>query len=317
MEIGVSYGTAVKLGLVKARSLYPPNTAYLLLGRRCVNNCSYCILARREHTLSRILWPPFPLETVKEALRRTPFSRICVQTADYPGMEEELVALGRELSEFPRLTASISPRSRAFLEELRDSGFTGVGIPLDAASERVFEATRGRGVGNPFTWEGTWRALREARGIFEDVATHLIVGLGESDRDLYESMRRALEMGVHVGLFALTPVLPGTRPPSVPRFRTIQLLLHAMRQGYLEDVHFSGKGRILEIHLHDGAKEDLERGLFAVTSGCPGCDRPFYNERPSGPIYNYPRAPGRPLLREVALYARVCLGSGGCWSTAP
>ena len=25
-----------------------------------------------------------------------------------------------------------------------------------------------------------------------------------------------------------------------------------------------------------------------LTSGCPGCNRPFYNERPRGPIYNYP-----------------------------
>jgi biotin synthase-related radical SAM superfamily protein len=25
------------------------------------------------------------------------------------------------------------------------------------------------------------------------------------------------------------------------------------------------------------------------TSGCPDCNRPFYNEKPSGPFYNYPR----------------------------
>ena len=26
-----------------------------------------------------------------------------------------------------------------------------------------------------------------------------------------------------------------------------------------------------------------------LTSGCPGCNRPYYTSRPSGPIYNYPR----------------------------
>jgi biotin synthase-related radical SAM superfamily protein len=26
-----------------------------------------------------------------------------------------------------------------------------------------------------------------------------------------------------------------------------------------------------------------------LTSGCADCNRPFYNEKPSGPIYNYPR----------------------------
>ncbi|MHA1527027.1 MAG: hypothetical protein ACTSQD_08340 [Promethearchaeota archaeon] len=27
-----------------------------------------------------------------------------------------------------------------------------------------------------------------------------------------------------------------------------------------------------------------------MTSGCPGCNRPFYTSRPSGTIYNFPRA---------------------------
>jgi len=31
-----------------------------------------------------------------------------------------------------------------------------------------------------------------------------------------------------------------------------------------------------------------------LTSGCPNCNRPYYNEKPSGPIYNYPR----PLKKE-------------------
>jgi biotin synthase len=34
------------------------------------------------------------------------------------------------------------------------------------------------------------------------------------------------------------------------------------------------------------------------TSGCPGCNRPFYNESPRGPIYNYPR---KPTSKEIAI----------------
>jgi len=33
----------------------------------------------------------------------------------------------------------------------------------------------------------------------------------------------------------------------------------------------------------------LSSGEAFRTSGCKGCNRPFYNERPSGPMYNYPR----------------------------
>jgi biotin synthase len=35
------------------------------------------------------------------------------------------------------------------------------------------------------------------------------------------------------------------------------------------------------------------------TSGCPDCNRPFYNEQPGGPLYNYPR----PLTPEEAAEA--------------
>jgi biotin synthase-related radical SAM superfamily protein len=34
--------------------------------------------------------------------------------------------------------------------------------------------------------------------------------------------------------------------------------------------------------------EILADGVAFQTSGCPDCNRPFYNERPGGPMYNYP-----------------------------
>jgi len=35
--------------------------------------------------------------------------------------------------------------------------------------------------------------------------------------------------------------------------------------------------------------EIIRTGEPFFTSGCPNCNRPFYNEKPSGPIYNFPR----------------------------
>jgi biotin synthase len=29
-------------------------------------------------------------------------------------------------------------------------------------------------------------------------------------------------------------------------------------------------------------------GESFMTRGCPDCNRPYYNERPGGPMYNYP-----------------------------
>ncbi|QJW48785.1 hypothetical protein HA075_26170 [bacterium BFN5] len=33
----------------------------------------------------------------------------------------------------------------------------------------------------------------------------------------------------------------------------------------------------------------LADGAAFETSGCPDCNRPYYNERPGGVMYNYPR----------------------------
>jgi biotin synthase len=55
-------------------------------------------------------------------------------------------------------------------------------------------------------------------------------------------------------------------------------------------MQFNSESEIINYGL---AKEPLskiiESGLPFQTSGCPDCNRPYYNEKPSGPIYNYPR----------------------------
>jgi biotin synthase len=43
----------------------------------------------------------------------------------------------------------------------------------------------------------------------------------------------------------------------------------------------------------------IETGEPFLTSGCSDCNRPFYNEKPSGPIYNYPRRLTKQELSDV------------------
>ena len=58
---------------------------------------------------------------------------------------------------------------------------------------------------------------------------------------------------------------------------------------------FNRQGALQGIHL-TGWREALRDGVAFQTPGCPDCNRPFYNERPGGTIYNYPR----PLTAEEA-----------------
>jgi len=49
----------------------------------------------------------------------------------------------------------------------------------------------------------------------------------------------------------------------------------------------------------------LGTGEAFRTSGCPGCNRPYYNERPSGPFYNYPRGLTEEEARREARLLRL------------
>jgi biotin synthase len=104
-------------------------------------------------------------------------------------------------------------------------------------------------------------------------------------------------MGVLLALFAFTPVrgtlLEKRVPPSVGSYRQVQLARYLIVNGFSSyaDFLFDGDGRILDFGVESSVLLELVRsGVPFLTSGCPDCNRPFYNEKPSGPIYNYPRS---------------------------
>ena len=61
----------------------------------------------------------------------------------------------------------------------------------------------------------------------------------------------------------------------------------------MPDFSFDERGTLAGICLAGGRTQDgshyLADGDAFRTPGCPDCNRPFYNEHPGGPMYNYPR----------------------------
>jgi biotin synthase len=122
---------------------------------------------------------------------------------------------------------------------------------------------------------------------------HFIVGLGESEQEMAEAIQRMHDLGLVVGLFAFTPVR-GTRmgdasPPPISTYRRMQVAQYLISNNLarIENFTFSATGQLLNFNL-PRLPEILADGVAFQTSGCPDCNRPFYNERPGGPMYNYP-----------------------------
>ena len=302
-EVNVSIGTAAVLGLADVRMDVAPTTAYLMLGGRCRMACAFCAQARtslaRAVNLSRITWPPFDerevLDRLAEVAARGDFRRVCLQVTagqDHLRRTFELVEAVRGACDLP-VDAVILPRSVDQVEALLNAGVEHIGFGLDAACERVFRRVKRT------DWKRSLELVEEAALRFPGhVAVHLIVGLGETEREMAEMIQRMHDLGVIVGLFAFTPVrgtaMQDQPPPPLDTYRRMQVARYLISHDLatLGDFVFSAEGRLVSFgrpHL----AELLADGLAFQTSGCPDCNRPFYNERPGGPLYNYPR-PLRP-----------------------
>lgn len=318
--VRASYGTAVVLGLSRGWMKAEPTTMYLLtyVEGKCLASCAFCPQARDSRSdaslLSRIAWPPYParlvVERCLEAARTGRARRVCIQAVNRPDARPQVRWLVSELARggLSSISVSAPPMGLEELRELRKLGVERVSVALDAASPRVFETVKGRTAGGPYTWDGHWRALRRALGVFGRgrVTTHIIIGLGETEREAIEAVAKLSSMGVLPALFALTPI-PGTRlesatPPSLASYRRVQLARHLIVEGLasLDDFVFSEGGRLVKIKCREVALREASSGRPFETSGCPGCNRPFYNERPGASMYNYPR-PLRPEEVELAL----------------
>ncbi len=306
-RVRVSVGTASVLGLLTYRLSVPPTTAYLMTYTEgsCLANCSFCAQARDHHAkrdhLSRVVWPDYPLDRVMEGFSKPALDvleRICVQVINYHCFLDDTIHLVRLLRSETGLPVSVDtcPVDKESLLRLREAGAEMISIPLDGATPRIFDEIKGRDVKGPYRWERHMKALRAAVEVFGEgnVGSNLIVGLGETEREAAELVQMLHAIKVKTVLFAFTP-LAGTRleslpPPQMDKYRRLQAARHLIVNGYasLEDLSFDLDGRITG---YGGVDLDsvLGDGVVFMTTGCPGCNRPFYNERPSGPFYNYPR----------------------------
>lgn len=324
-NVRVSIGAAAVMGLIRVRMDVKPTTAYLMTYTEegCVANCAFCPQARSSPSekglLSRVVWPAFSTKEVIEGLKRPAngaFDRVCIQAVNYRGFLDDVRGLLKSVGDASGLPISLDtpPLGRRELVKLRDDGLDRVSIPLDAATPELFEEIKGAKVDGPYRWEGHIKALETAVEVFGAgrVMSNLIVGLGETEEEAVKLIQRLMDMGVETGLFAFTPVpftdLAGHPPPSVDSYRRIQVARHLITGGMdrFEDMEFDGDGRLrgfgagAEAILHSVS----DGGAFR-TCGCPGCNRPYYNERPSGPFYNYPRRLTREEARKESLITGI------------
>ena len=319
-QIRVSVGTAIILGLLKGKLDAEPTTAYLMTYKagKCTANCGFCPQARESKSstelLSRVSWPTFPTSNVLTALGDAPkqgkIKRVCIQALNYPSVFVHLEALVKEIKKNATIPVSVScqPLNKENIQLLAKAGVDRLGIALDASTKALFDKVKGKGAGGSYSWENQFSMLNEAIAVFGkgNVSTHVIVGLGETEKEAAKIIQKCVDMSILPALFAFTPIrgtaLENNSSPPLESYRRVQLARYLMVKGSarFEDMHFDSEGKISSFGLaNQSLNSIIEDGAPFLTSGCPDCNRPFYNEKPGGPIYNYPKKLSREEIEKI------------------
>ena len=342
--VQMSTAAAITLGIMAGRMHRCGCTRCLNLlltyPEGCRANCAYCGLARHreaerdyaDRNFIRVNWPAVPLEEVIDKVARdgaaTPFHRMCISMITHPRSDADTVTVLKQWS--ARIDPATLPVSilsnpttmtREDVKRLRDLGADIFTVSLDAATPEIFDRTRGKGVQSPHTWAHYWEILMAARDIFgpQKFGAHIIVGMGETERDVLLLVQRLVDLGGHSHMFCFFPEKGSLMDhlPATPRdqWRRVQLARYLIdyRSARVESMSFDSAGRVTGYGIAQSELESvIGEGVAFRTSGCPGkfrddvsaCDRPYGDSPPSN-IASFPFQPNRHDLRKIRRQLRI------------
>ncbi len=300
----------------------------------CRANCAYCGLARHreaerdyaDRNFIRVDWPAVPMAQIVDIVARdgekSPFHRMCISMITHPSSDADTVAVLKAWT--ARIDPSAIPISilsnpttmeRSDVANLKDLGSDIFTVALDAATPELFDRTRGKGVASPHSWRKYWEILDDARDIFgpQKFGAHIIVGMGETERDVLSLVQQLVDMGGHSHMFCFFPEKGSLMDhlPATPRdqWRRVQLgrYLIDYRGVRVEQMRFDEHGRVADYGLPRAELDAvIDAGIAFRTSGCPGkfaadisaCDRPYGDSPPSN-IASYPFQPNKKDVTKI------------------
>lgn len=334
--VRTSLAAAMTMGKISGRfyrgaKLYCINLL-LTYDEGCHARCAYCGLSKSresetewtDSSFIRVDWPLFSIADVKRALADGTcphVERVCVSMITVGKAREDCISVVTELKEvIPRISVLITPTivNKEWLIRVKEAGADKVGIAVDAATEDIFNKLRGKEVLGPHKWTKYWKTVEESVEVFgpENVGIHLIIGIGETEREMIETIQKAQDMGARTHLFSFFPeegsVMEHHPQPPLGAYRRVQLARYIINYGIgtYQKMKFNELGQLTDFGL---ITEEYERVLKIkeafMTSGCKGdtidnaCNRPMGNCTPFqasiGHWRNFPVVPEEDDMKNI------------------
>ena len=282
----------------------------------CKAKCSYCGLSKsrviepEKKTFIRVDWTTYSVEQIIKQTKEhgNHLHRVCVSMITHQKALDDMCTVMKQFKTETDLLISglISPtviKNKETVESIKAAGADMIGIAIDACTPELFDEHRGKGVMGPHKWEHYWQVVNWSAEVFGkgNVGVHLVVGIGETEQQMIETIQHADDLGSKTHLFSFYPEagskLKDHEQPTYGKYRRIQLARYIINEGLgnYQNMKFNENCQLVDFGVD--TEPIITQGEAFMTSGCAGkdgkvaCNRPFGNERPSKPIRNYPFLP--------------------------
>ncbi|HEY4491021.1 MAG TPA: radical SAM protein, partial [Acidobacteriota bacterium] len=268
----------------------------------------------------RVDWPLVETDLAVERMAKyeEKLTRLCISMVTHGRAFQDTADIIQRIGFKVRTPLSIlvapPTLNRDRLQVFKDLGVDMIGVGLDAVTKEVFLHRRTNVPQGGLSWDNYWEIINGSREIFGPwkVNCHVLVGLGESDRDLVEIFYDLKDREIFAYLFCFNPEpdsrMGGWLKSNITRWRTIQLVKTLIEEYNIDkdQIALDSTGAIVKLKCPESLiTEVVEKGVAFMTNGCPGesgepgCTRPYGSYRPAEPYRDYPFLPEGPDLMEI------------------
>ena len=281
--IRMSFETAIELSIKKGQSDISTTTAYIL-----IENDS------RKNIVSKDLWPECTKREVLQAFKSYKgenIKRICLKSIDIEQSYQEVIEFIKDIKKNVNIPISLSANIEEIdeIEKFLELGVEKVGLYIEVANEYLYKKIKGNNFYKKIDF------IKEAGLMYPNrISTHIIVGLGESHKDIYDLYKTLRSYNIIISLFDYSSIntikLNLETKCSIESYRRVQLMTYMMDKGYNRDYFkFGLNGYLEELEIDEYIKNDILKGKPFKTRGCKNCNRPHSSKNSRGIIYNYSR----------------------------